>query len=100
MTPEIFSDFDSNCSFGLRNWKWCKSGRLAVFSDTQNVLYLWNAVNQKLIGRISLTQLETLKQQNPIVFREQQMRESAGVKCKRLEGLFWFIILIMLIMSL
>lgn len=34
------------------------------------------------MGKICLNQLDALKQQNPIVFREQTMRESNCVKCK------------------
>lgn len=82
VTPEIFSEFNMNCSFGIKNWQWCLSGRLAGFSDSQEILYLWNAVNHKLMGKICLNQLEALKQQNPIVFREQAMRETTCVKCK------------------
>lgn len=83
VTPEIFNaESGINCSFGIINWKWCQTGRLAVFSDTQESIYLWNAVNQKLINRINLNHVEGLKAQNPIVFREQLMRESNCVKCK------------------
>lgn len=83
VTSEIFSDLDMNCSFGIKNWKWSMNGRLAAFSDSQEILYLWNAVNHKLMGKICLNQIESLKQQNPIVFREQGMRESTCVKCKK-----------------
>ena len=70
----LFRSLQFPLLFGIKNWEWCKSGKLAVFSDSQEVLYLWNAINHKLMGKICLNQLDALKQQNPIVFREQTMR--------------------------
>jgi hypothetical protein len=89
-------------TFGIRGWNWCESGRLACFADTQDNVYLWNAVIHKLMGQISLANLDALKQQNPvrksektnyspflifkIVYKEQVIRDTdhEKFKCKRM----------------